>query len=212
MNNLEYIKNNLKTNSPIYIVDFLNVFSDFREIKYKKLNIDFHTVKHLNKEQDTFAFFDVFFTNYLNYMNINKNSNFIFILKKLTNYDFILYKILNKYKNLNIRFIIIETKYNIDILDKNKDDFLCQYIFCYLISHNDNCILISTDQYRDKKNYIMEFSNNNCTASIRIVKITNNLIENATLELNIEKLICHTIFTQKWKRCMVPKHKLKNIL
>jgi len=212
MNNIGYVKNSLKQNSPIYIVDFLNIFSDFREIKYKKLNINFHEVKHINKEKDTFDFFELFFTNYINYTGISRDSNFIFILKKLTNYDVILYNILEKYKDLNIRFIIIESKYDIDILDKNKDDFLCQYIFSYLISNNDNCILISNDKYRDRKNYVTQFINNKCTASIRVVKILNNLIENATLDLDIEQIICNNILTQKCKRCMIPKHKLKNIL
>ena len=41
-----------KKNTPVYIIDFLNIFSDFREIKYKKENIDFHSTKHLNKEQE----------------------------------------------------------------------------------------------------------------------------------------------------------------
>jgi hypothetical protein len=212
MNNIGYVKNSLKQNSPIYIVDFLNIFSDFREIKYKKLNINFHEVKHINKEKDTIDFFELFFTHYINYIKISKDSNFIFILKKLTNYDNILYNILERYRYLNIRFIIIESKYDIDILDKNKDDFLCQYIFSYLISTNDNCILISTDKYRDKKNYVTQFINNKCSASIRVIKILNNLIENAVLDLNIEQIICDNILTQNYKRCMIPKHKLKNIL
>ena len=53
--------------SPIYICDYLNIFSDFREIKYKKLNIDFHTVKHMNKERDTYEFFELFFKKYIKY-------------------------------------------------------------------------------------------------------------------------------------------------
>ena len=57
------IANNYKSN--VYIVDFLNIFSDFREIKYKKDNIDFHSVKHCNKEQDTYDFFKLFFSKYI---------------------------------------------------------------------------------------------------------------------------------------------------
>ena len=45
-----------------YIIDFLNIFSDYREIIYKKKNIDFHSVKHNNKEQDTIGFFKLFFS------------------------------------------------------------------------------------------------------------------------------------------------------
>ena len=120
------------TNGPkemIYITDYLNIWSDYREIKYKMNNIDFHSIKHKNKEIDTFEFFDLFFNKYITYKNISIKSNFIFILKKITKYDLILIKILKKYHNINIRFIVIESKYNELLLDKNKDDFLCQYFW-----------------------------------------------------------------------------------
>lgn len=212
MSRITLIKSNIKKNSPIYIVDFLNIFSDFREIKYKMSNVDFHSVKHINKEMDTLDFFKIFFTKYISYTGIKKDGNFLFVMKKITNYDSILYKILELYKDFNIRFIIIESKYASDILDKNKDDFLCQYIFSYLISNNDNCILISNDKYRDREVYVKEFSNNSSTY-IRVVKKTdNNLIESALLNIDIEKLICNKILTQVCKRCTIPKNKLKNIL
>lgn len=212
------INNAISTNSPIYITDFLNVFSDYREIKYKKKNVDFHDVKHVNKEQDTLEFFDIFFNKYIDYINkthtyINKNGNFIFILKKITNYDNILYTILDLYKDFNIRFIVIESKYNIDILDKNKDDFLCQYIFNYLIVNNDNCLLISNDKYRDSHLYVNEFKNNYKNIIIRVIKKNNStLIENSIMELSVEQLVCNNILSQNCKRCTIPKNQLKNIL
>jgi len=214
------ISNNLNIHSPIYIADYLNLFSDYREIKYQKTNVNFHDVKHLNKEKDTLDFFNLFFTKYIPYANqknqynkINTNGNFIFILKKITNYDSILYSILEIYKNFNIRFIIVESKYNIDILDKNKDDFLCQYIFSYLISNNDNCMMISNDQYRDKKLYIKKFKNDYNTIIIRVIKKNNStLIENCVMELDFEKIICDNILLQKYKSCTIPKNQLKYIL
>lgn len=212
MSRITYIKSNIKKNSPIYIVDFLNIFSDFREIKYKMSNIDFHSVKHVNKEKDTLDFFRIFFTKYIAYSGIKSDGNFIFVMKKITNYDTILYNILDLYKDINIRFIVIESKYELEILDKNKDDFLCQYIFSYLISNNDNCVLISNDKYRDRSIYVKEFSNNNSTL-IRVIKKTdNNLIESASLDIDIEKIICNRILNQICKRCTIPKNKLKNIL
>lgn len=212
MSRITYIKSNIKKNSPIYIVDFLNIFSDFREIKYKMSNIDFHSVKHVNKEKDTLDFFRIFFTKYIAYSGIKRDGNFLFVMKKITNYDTILYNILELYKDINIRFIIIESKYESDILDKNKDDFLCQYIFSYLISNNDNCVLISNDKYRDRSIYVKEFSNNNSTL-IRVIKKTdNNLIESASLNIDIERIICNRILNQICKRCTIPKNKLKNIL
>lgn len=212
MSRITYIKSNIKKHSPIYIVDFLNIFSDFREIKYKMSNIDFHSVKHINKEKDTLDFFRIFFTKYIAYSGIKRDGNFLFVMKKITNYDTILYNILELYKDINIRFIIIESKYESDILDKNKDDFLCQYIFSYLISNNDNCILISNDKYRDRSIYVKEFSNNNSTL-IRVIKKTeNNLIESASLNIDIERILCNRILNQICKRCTIPKNKLKNIL
>jgi hypothetical protein len=212
MSRITYIKSNIKKHSPIYIVDFLNIFSDFREIKYKMSNIDFHSVKHINKEKDTLDFFRIFFTKYIAYSGIKRDGNFLFVMKKITNYDTILYNILELYKDINIRFIVIESKYDSDILDKNKDDFLCQYIFSYLISNNDNCILISNDKYRDRSVYVKEFSNNNSTL-IRVIKKTdNNLIESASLNIDIERMICNRILNQICKRCTIPKNKLKNIL
>lgn len=213
MSRITYIKSNITKNSPIYIVDFLNIFSDFREIKYKMSNIDFHSVKHINKERDTLDFFKIFFTKYIDYSGIKKDGNFLFVMKKITNYDAILYNILELYKDINIRFIIIESKYESDILDKNKDDFLCQYIFSYLISNNDNCILISNDKYRDRAIYVKEFSNNNNSTMIRVVKkTTNNLIESSSLQIDIERILCNKILNQICKRCTIPKNKLKNIL
>lgn len=213
MTRITLIKNNLKKNSPIYIVDFLNIFSDFREIKYKMSNVDFHSVKHVNKEKDTLDFFKIFFTKYIDYISIKSDGNFLFVMKKITNYDNVLYKVLELYEKFNIRFIIIESKYELDILDKNKDDFLCQYIFSYLISSNDNCILISNDKYRDREVYVKEFSSNNSLTFIRVLKKTdNNLIESALLNIDIETILCNKILTQICKRCTIPKNKLRNIL
>ena len=124
---------NIKIKKPnVYIVDFLNIFSDFREIKYKKSNIDFHSVKHCNKEKDTYDFFNLFFTKYIDHVNIDKSSQFYFVMKKLNNYDTILDNIIKSHDKFNMQFIIIEDKYDNVILDKNKDDFLCQYFFCIL--------------------------------------------------------------------------------
>lgn len=205
MNRLINTKNNI---SPIYVIDYLNVFSDYREIKYKKLNIDFHTVKHKNKEIDTVSFFKLFFNKYISSLNINKNSKFIFVLKKITNYDTILYNIIEQYKDINIRFIIIENKYSNVILDKNKDDFLCQYIFNYLITNN-NCVLISNDKYKDNKSYVYKFEH----ASINVIKKAQNnlLIENSTLTFS--NIICNKIINNNNNnKIAIPKHNLSLLI
>ena len=165
----------------IYITDYLNIWSDYREIKYKMNNVDFHSVKHKNLEIDTFEFFELFFTKYIEYTNININSNFIFILKKITKYEEILVKILKKYHNVNIRFIVIESKYNELLLDKNKDDFLCQYLFCFLMKTNNNCILISNDKYRDLLSYVNKYDK----ISITTLQVSNLKLDSVKNHLNI---------------------------
>ena len=198
----------------MYVIDFLNQFSDVREMKYKKQNVDFHKVKHINKEKDTIEFFDLFFGSYINYVKINKNSNFIFVLKKISNYEHILYNILEKYKDINIRFIVIETKYNDNILDKNKDDFLCQYIFNFLLSNNDNCVMISNDKYRDRNTYVNKFKNKDIKINITIIKKSkdNSSIEINNTQIQTDIIICDNILTQKYKRVVIPKHNLHSIL
>jgi hypothetical protein len=199
-----------KKNIPIYVIDFLNIFSDFREIKYKKENIDFHLTKHLNKEQDTYDFFKLFFTKYIQYVGLKRNSPFIFIMKKLNEYEKILNDILEKYSQYDIRFLIIEDKYNNDILDKNKDDFLCQYIF-YTFRKNNECILISNDKYRDRHNYIKLFD---FDMVISLLKYNSNdkkmdkVNKKFTMNQNIQSNLLKQIFT----RCSIPKNKLNNII
>jgi hypothetical protein len=199
-----------KKNTPIYIIDFLNIFSDFREIKYKKENVDFHSTKHLNKEQDTYDFFKLFFTKYIQYVGLKRNSPFIFIMKKLNEYEKILNDILIKYSQYDISFLIIEDKYNNDILDKNKDDFLCQYIF-YTFRKNNECILISNDKYRDRHNYIKLFD---FDMIISLLKYNNNnkKIDKINKTFTMNKNIQNNLLKQIFTRCSIPKNKLNNII
>lgn len=220
--NIKNIKNIAITNNVkklqikqqmIYACDYLNLFSDFREMKYKKQNIDFHQVKHFNKEKDTIEFFEIFFTKYINYVNIDKKSNFIFILKKITNYEPILIKILEKYTDINVRFVVIESKFTNEILDKNKDDLLCQYIFKSLILQNNNCVLISNDRYRDRELYI----NDNCLGETQNIKVIQRNDKNKNivieeLELKFEKKIFDSLLNQRYKRNAIPKYNLGKIL
>lgn len=198
-------------NSNVYIVDFLNIFSDFREIKYKKNNIDFHSVKHCNKDQDTYDFFKLFFSKYINYVKIDKKSYFYFIMKKLNNYETILDNIIKSHPEFNTTFIIIEDKYENSIIDKNKDDFLCQYFFYILKQNNNNTILISNDKYRDKKNYIDLF-----VFDIPLSVITYNTktssLNKFKLKIGLNKYINKNINLQKFNRCTIPKKHLNHII
>jgi hypothetical protein len=207
---MKNINNTIKSKPTVYIVDFLNIFSDFREIKYKKDNIDFHSVKHSNKEQDTYDFFKLFFTKYIDYVHIDKSSMFYFVMKKLNDYEVILDNIMKTHYNFNMKFIIIEDKYENDILDKNKDDFLCQYFF-YILQKNNKCILISNDKYRDKKNYIKLFNFDIFIRVINYNRKTNNL-EKSTLKIHLTDTIGDNILLQKYTRCTIPKRDLNLIL
>lgn len=207
--NVKPMKNVCNTEN-LYIIDFLNIFSDFREIKYKMENIDFHSVKHDNKEKDTYDFFKLFFTKYIDYANINKNGIFYFIMKKLNNYELILSNIIQIHNDFDIKFIIIEDKYDNVILDKNKDDFLCQYFFC-LLSQNNNCRLISNDKYRDKQSYIKLF---NFDIYVRILDYNKEekILEKTISKIKIINHITNIMIDQRYIRCTIPKQNLNKIL
>jgi hypothetical protein len=194
-----------------YVCDFLNIFSDFREIKYKKENIDFHCVKHNNKEQDTIDFFDLFFTRYISYVGIPKNSSFVFVMKKLNEYDSILEMILKKHKAFDIKLLIIEDKYEDGTLDKNKDDFLCQYIFNSVQKTYGNCVLISNDKYRDRRLYVDLFVSD---MSINVLKwnLIDQKVQSSQIKFVVNKNVTNTIVNQTYKRCTIPKHRLTKIL
>lgn len=198
-------------NQNVYIVDFLNIFSDFREIKYKKNNIDFHLVKHSNKDQDTYDFFELFFSKYIDYVNINKSSHFYFVMKKLNDYENVLDNIIRTHSNFNMTFLIIEEKYENAIIDKNKDDFLCQYFFYILKQNNNNCTLISNDKYRDKKNYIKLFD---FDIFIRIVNYNSKTssIDKSILKIQLNNIISKNMILQDYIRCTIPKRHLNRII
>lgn len=193
----------------VYVVDFLNIFSDFREIKYKRQNIDFHSVKHNNKESDTYDFFKLFFTKYIDHVGISRNSQFFFVMKKLNDYERVLDNIMRTHR-FNMRFIIIEDKYNNVILDKNKDDFLCQYFF-YILRQNHNCILVSNDKYRDKRHYIKLF---NFDMFIRIVNYNTKTssLEKSVSKIRLTDALANHLIEQKYTRCTIPKRNLNQIL
>lgn len=219
MDNFVNLDENIE-GSKYYIIDFLNIFSDYREIIYKKKNIDFHSVKHSNKEQDTLGFFKLFFTKYIDKVNIDKKSIFIFVLKKINNYENVLYNVLNIHNTFKIKFILIEDEYENKLIDKNKDDFMCQYIFFLLFKNFKNCILISNDKYRDKKEYIKLF---NFNINLKVInkdksgciesQFSNvlNVNEN-NISFSINKNIVYLMENNKCIRCTIPKHKLNQII
>lgn len=191
-----------------YVVDFFNVFSDYREMLYKRQNIDFHTVKHKTKEEDALAFFDMFFNRYMPYVT-KRNMNdvqFVFVMKKLFRFEKTLMKALQN-NNHDIHVIIIKDKYESAIVDSNKDDFVCQYCF-HLLQKNRKCALISNDKYRDNTTYVDHF---NFDIPINVMSrnmITNNVYMYDT-SLKVDKHIRSKIIASKeCMRCAIPKGKL----
>lgn len=207
----------MNANNNTYIIDYFNVFSDFREMKYKKDNVDFHFVKHSAKEKDTIEFFDFFFSKYLHSISIDKNSNFMFVMKKLNGYDTILEYIIGKHNMYNIQLIIIDEKLDDNVLDKNKDDFLCQYIFYTLktqLTEKVDVFLISNDKYRDRQSYIALFIIHIQALKISTMKwnTERSMIEKTTMTFRVNRHYINSLLKQKCIRCTIPKHKLNDIL
>lgn len=194
----------------LYIVDFFNIFSDYREIKYKMDNVDFHAVKHIHKKKDTLAFFDVFFTKYIDHVRINKNSTFIFVMKMLHGYQDVLECIATTYKHLNIRFAIIDQKFDNAKVDKNKDDFLCQYIF-HRVQKDGRCVLITNDRYRDRSSYIRLFT---FDLPLRILEWNRQKekLQHTTITYGVNRAERESLLQQRCKRCSIPKQQLSLIL
>jgi hypothetical protein len=188
----------------------MNVFSDFREIKYKQKNVDFHSVKHLNKHKDTVEFFDLLFKKYIQFVHLPLSSKFIFVMKKLNGYDDILKSVLEQFSYLDITILTINDKYTNSLVDKNKDDFLCQYLFMEM-QQQSNCTLISNDRYRDKNIYINLF---NFDMHISMIKWnhTQNCVDTVSHSFKINSEFRNKLFLQNCKRCTIPKHNLHKII
>jgi hypothetical protein len=186
------------------------VFSDYREVMYNKKNIDFHAVKHHNVSRDTLRFFDMFFTKYIHHagVTVDETTKFIFIMKKLYNYDDILNKVLKKYNHHNIQFVIIEDRFTNNLLERNKDDFLCQYFFTTMSKEN-NCFLISNDKYRDKNNYIHLFDND---IVVSITQLNNDVVQNCAVKCTVKQHVLSTMIDQSIKRRSIPKRQLISII
>ncbi|NDC94806.1 hypothetical protein EB118_11385 [bacterium] len=132
----------------VVVIDYLNVFSDFREIKYKRERLNFHEVKHKNKTVDTYEFFKLFFTRYTREFMFREGTKFYFVMKKLYGYQATLDVILRRYAQFDLTFVVIEQKYTDYIVDKNKDDFVCMYFYNFF-RDKGSCYLLSNDKYRD---------------------------------------------------------------
>jgi hypothetical protein len=193
-----------------YICDFLNIFSDFREMKYKQYNINFHQIKDFNIIPDTLEFFNFFFTKFIKRAKIETDNNiFIFIVKKIKHYnDNVFENILSLYDSISIHFYIIQSKYNDTLLDKNKDDFLCQYVY-HNYNKQYNCILISNDLYRDNSTYISYFLTFSYL-KINHVYYTNNILNKKDIYFNLNQNT--QLYQNVINRQSIPKIQLPELI
>lgn len=194
----------------VVICDYMNVFSDFREIKYKQKNIDFHSVKQSNKRQDTIDFFTLLFTKYIQYVHISKSSKFFFVMKRLNGYDDILKSVLEQFRYLDITILTINDKYSNDIVDKNKDDFLCQYLFMEM-QKKFPCTLISNDKYRDRAFYINLFDFDMHISFIKWNR-SKKCVDHSSKIFKINTEFSKHLVRQNFKRCTIAKHNLYKII
>jgi hypothetical protein len=198
--------------SKIYIIDFLNVFSDFREMKYKLQNIDFHKTKDANIVNDTRDFFQFFFTKFVPFKSLDTSGNYIFVMKKLKKFEEVFMQMLQVYQDYQIDICIIEDRYQNEKQDKNKDDYLCQYMFSAFTDSKDNmpCTLVSNDQYRDNHTYVNLFKN---TIDISLCRwdAKKNTPSVAVRKMQLHKHINERIATVEYNRCSIPKRQLHKL-
>jgi hypothetical protein len=188
----------------VYVIDFLNVFSDYRELKYKIMGVDFHKVKYTTLQEDTVEFFNFFFTKYTTRQKLCISSSFIFVMKKLVNYDVVLRGILEDLKHIDIKFVVVTNRYKNKVIDDNKDDFMCQY---FLSMYGSSSYLISNDLYRNKGEYLNMFLHlERIETEIMTSKHVNNTI------FLIDQQVIKNIANLSTTNCSLSKKKLLQVI
>lgn len=182
----------------IYIVDFLNIFSDFREMKYNLYNMDWRDFMYSKFETDLNIFFKWFFNYYVKELKLHDDYEYIFIMKNVgfTN----LFKTLIK-EYPNISFMYME-KHAEPIIEKNKDDFLCNYFYAFYKIQGHNIQLISNDKYKDLENYYQIFRDK--TFDIKIIKNSQKY----SIKLHIHSIIIEKML-KKIEKNAINKKNLK---
>lgn len=184
----------------IYIVDFLNVFSDFREMRYKLYNIDWKDVMHSKFEKDLNIFFKWFFEYYVIELKLEKKCQYVFVMKHI-GFQKLFQNILQTYSLYDILFLTIDKQQD-NLIDKNKDDFLCKYLYCLYKIQGRTVHLISNDLYRDFKDYFSIFKDKIFGA--RLSKISNE----KNINIKINHIVLSRVF-QKIEKISIKKEKLK---
>ena len=73
------------------------------------------------------------------------------------------------------------------------------------MKHNDNCILISNDLYRDLSTYVKKYNN---TINIKILQNNTKSIS----DINLQSNILNNMNNIQYKRSAIPKNKLYKII
>ncbi len=189
-----------------YVVDFFNVFSDYRETYYNKFGVDFHTVKYKNIRKDTVEFFDLFFSTYITAACIPIESRFIFVMKRIHNYESCIQQVLEKYSTLTIKFIIVQEKYTNKTVDDNKDDFMCQY----LLATFPDSILISNDKYTNNIEYTSLFLGMR-EVRAELMCMSKKCVVKARTLFVVNKQVITDIINTEFERTSVPKKRFDRL-
>lgn len=193
-----------------YIIDYFNIFSDFREVYYKNMNVDFHNVKHENLSADTIRFFKVFFSIYVKKADLDTSRQFVFIIKKLYNYRDILESLIQEYStHFNLRFMIVKDRYKNKQIDKNKDDFICQYM---LGLYGSDAEIVTNDKYSDSKQYIQTFLEEKQINVQSVMYMNGYLSIKECPFLITEKTISKILLQHKANKKSIPKANLGNLI
>jgi hypothetical protein len=128
-------------------------------------------------------------------------------MKKLYDQSEVMKKVLSDYKEIDIQLFVITHRYPDKLIEKSKDDFMCQY----LLTIYPNSVLISTDNYTDASCYydnfvllenikiqLMQFSTNG------VLFLDTNFIINKGLVKQIKK---HVIIRRR-----IQKQNLSSII
>lgn len=149
----------------------------------------------------------MFFDKYITNVGVDLRSTFIFVMKKLYNFDESLKSIVKLYSCIDIHLLLLPDQYVNSVIDKNKDDFVCQYLFVlYKRAPNkyDKIHLISNDKYRDKMNYINLFN-----FQLNVILFNSHFIHK--MEINLDK-DTRDMIKDNIRTTSIPKYQLANMI
>lgn len=149
---------------------------------------------------DLIKFFKWFFNYYVKELNLHDNYEYIFIIKDI-GYRYLFDSILKEYKNVQMLFLK-KNKSDGDLIEKNKDDFICNYLYVFYKIQGKDVVLISNDKYRDLNTYYKHYENKVIESDF----YTQNGFNKVSIKVN--DIILSKLFEKNEKKS-IDKQKLK---